>query len=164
MPHAQQQSAQALVDKDSPKGGWGLADVVCEEPCEIGRVAKAEVLGHVRDRSRRIGQDALGFEHKPIMDDRLGRKAKLPSANAAEMRRRDPKDMRVEGERALLSIILLNQGQETSDQGDVGPLLGPAGHVSPARGSKKPEGEETRLAQQSLNPALFPGLILLGDC
>ena len=49
----------------------------------------------MRDGSRRIGQDALGIEHKPIMDDRLRRETKLPTAKTGKMPRRDLKHVRV---------------------------------------------------------------------
>ena len=89
MPHAQQQSGRRLVDEGLPKSSRGLSEVMCEEPCEIGRVSKAEVLGNMRNGSRRIGQDAFGFEHEPIMNDRLSRQSELTTAGAAQVRCRD---------------------------------------------------------------------------
>src|SRR4051812_10486970 len=90
--------ARLLFNDRSPESGRRLADVMREEPGEVSRVPEAEVLRDVRDGGRRIGEDAFGLEHEPIVDDRLGGQSELTAAGAAQVRRRDANLVRVEGE------------------------------------------------------------------
>ena len=91
-----------------------------EELSEIGRVIEAEIFGDMNDRRWRVRQISFRFEHHAFVHNRERRETKVAPAHAAQVRDRHTKLTRIEGQRELLSVFLLNERKEPAHEGNRG--------------------------------------------
>ncbi|MBA4342544.1 MAG: hypothetical protein C0423_10380 [Methylibium sp.] len=85
-----------------------LAGQALKEAREVGRVRKAQAVGDLADRQRRVAQFALGFEQQTLVQQGQRTAAQLALAKAVELGGRDAQGLGQRGDAGLLAVAALD--------------------------------------------------------